>query len=96
MFNATKVLEAIIDSNFYKKFAYKHPWLSGSSTYVYPISIWDDRKEIVIQLDGGHYRGRKQSIDAIMKKVNKILPYKYWYIRKSDGSCPSTLNIFFP
>lgn len=82
-------------SKFYEKFVYKHTWTSGCSTIVYPISVWDNRKEIEIQLDDENYRGRTNCIKALMKRLSAKYKIKSWHIWKSDGSCPSTLNIYY-
>ena len=85
----------IKQTKFYEKFVYHHHWISGSLTVVYPIQIWDDRQELEFQLNDRNWRGRIQCINALIKSINEQHPVKNWYVRKSDGSCPSTLNIFF-
>lgn len=78
-----------------QKYLYEYTWLSGSSTYVYPIMVYrtkDDRiKEITLQIktDKNVF---KKLIERYKSKYNDIL---YGYFSKSDGSCPSSLVFTF-
>lgn len=72
------------------KHIYKHTWLSGSSTLVHPITLWE--KEIVIQLDNDRNIYNK-AIQRIIKKHKDILTGGLYY--KSDGSCPNTLTFYY-
>ena len=72
---------------------YTSTWLSGSSTEVYPISIYHNKNtntyDIEIQLKANrNYFTR--TIDNFKKKYADITYMRYC---KYDGSCPNTLRI---
>ena len=72
---------------------YTHTWLSGSSTDVYPISIYHNNHtntyDIEIQLKTNrNYFTR--TIEYFKKKYADITDMIYC---KYDGSCPNTLRI---
>ena len=72
---------------------YTHTWLSGSSTEVYPISIYHNNNtntyDIHIQLKANrNYFTR--TIEYFKKKYADITYMGYW---KSDGSCPNTITL---
>lgn len=71
-----------------KKYMYKHTWLSGSSTTVYPITIWDDLKEIVIQWDS-----RKNIFNKFIQRMVDESEglVRLGYFNKKDGTCPATI-----
>lgn len=65
-------------------------WISGSSTPVYPISVYTNswKSEIVIQWKSD--RKCEGFINKMVGKYNDIIMWgKFW---KSDGSCPSTIT----
>lgn len=72
---------------------YTTTWLSGSSTEVYPISIYHNNNtntyDIRIQLKSNrNYFTR--TIENFKKKYADITYMGYW---KSDGSCPNTITL---
>lgn len=73
-----------------KKYLYSRTWLSGSSTTVYPITVW--KREIVCQ-----WKSDKRIFDTfinrIVEKHSDLFNYGYFY--KTDGSCPSALIFRF-
>lgn len=76
----------------YGKYIYKYTWLSGSSTDVYPITVWRDN--ISVQLDTDDKRHFQQkSLNDIVEKHKGLLTRAEF--EKSDGSCPSELNFYF-
>lgn len=94
------IIADIKTTKFYKKWIYPYHWMSGSSTYVYPIQIWEGRKELEIQLGLANdcsKRGREKAIQSLMTFINKRYgeSIKYWYVGNNHGDCPDTLNIFF-
>ena len=95
-----EVINLIKTTKFYKKWVYPYHWMSGSSTYVYPIQVWENRKELEIQLDkakDGSRRGREKAIQSLMKSICEKYAdnIKYWWVSDHYGDCPDTLNIFF-
>lgn len=62
-------------------------WLSGSSTVVYPITIW--KNEIVFQWKSDK-RVFDKFLERTVKKYSDLI--EYGYFRKSDGSCPSVIG----
>ena len=84
-----RIKTIITTDRLLKKHLYKDIWLSGSSTMVYPITIWKHRVDI--QLDTSKNVFTK-CIERIVN-ANKDL-FKCGIFSKNDGSCPSEL-IFF-
>ena len=72
-----------------KKYLYDYTWLSGSSTIVYPITIWKNEIEIQWKSDKKIF---DKFINRIVGKYNDL--FKTGYFRKTDCSCPSV--IVFP
>ena len=75
-----------------KKYLYKHTWLSGSSTLVYPVSIWEKSRRIELQ-----WASDKRIFNKFLKRVmtdNADFIVRAIF-KKSDGSCPSSLIFYF-
>ena len=73
-------------------YIYKHTWISGSSTDVYPISVW--RGAIYVQLTKRDKRFFNQkSLDKIVNTHKDLL--KRAYFCPNDDSCPSELVFVF-
>ena len=88
-----KFVEELKAEEMVKKHLYKFTWLSGSSTTVYPISIYYESfptSAVVLQWDSDE-RCTK-FINKIVKKYSDILERGYFW--KSDGSCPSTITFW--
>ena len=82
-----KILKEIQNDKLINKYLYKYTWLSGSSTTVYPITVWEKDKTIVIQIntDKNFF---KKLIERYKNKYKNIENADFF---KSDGSCPSRL-----
>ena len=74
-----------------KKYLEVGTWLSGSSTIVCPITIWERSREVVLQLTTDRNVFNKL-IERYKNKYNNI---EYGYFDKRDGSCPSILVFKF-
>lgn len=61
-------------------------WLSGSSTEVFPITLW--AREVEVQLNSAN-RIYDKCIQRILAKYKHL--FKDGYFCKHDGSCPATL-----
>lgn len=75
-----------------KKYLENGCWLSGSSTVVHPITIWEKSKQIVLQ-----WKSDKKIFGIFIERVKKenpgfIIDGRFW---KSDGSCPSTITFYY-
>lgn len=73
-----------------QKYLCRYTWLSGSSTEVYPITIWN--KDITLQ-----WKSDKKIFDRFIERIVKensdlISRGCFW---KSDGSCPSNIIFYF-
>ena len=87
---AEKVVDLIREDRFISTAIEPHPWLSGSSTTVYPITVWPDGL-IVVQLqdtDGRAVVAWKKRF--IKEHADLIEDIRYV---KNDGSCPKTISI---
>ena len=90
------IIEEIKNSKFFKKYGRKTSWVSGSSTYVYPIELYVDEKRIDIQIDSlVNQNGITNSFMALYKKLRIPYNLKCWWIYKSDGSCPKVYTIWY-
>jgi len=91
MTNYREILDFIEQSQFYKNYARKSSWISGSSTEVKPITYWVDVKEVYIQIDCHscpQWRKRmlKKLVSQIKEKFGDVV--EWWHLGKNDGSCP--------
>ena len=85
-----KFVEDLNNETITQKYLYKHTWLSGCSTMVYPISI--SERDITVQ-----WSSDKKIFDRFIQKIVKensdlLSGGSFW---KSDGSCPSTITFYF-
>lgn len=82
--------EDIANEKLCRKNLYGHTWLSGSSTEVYPITIWKSTIEIQWK---GNKKVYDKFIDRMVQKYADL--FEYGYFCKSDGSCPSNITFRF-
>lgn len=80
-----RFIEELKKEEMLRRNLYKHTWLSGSSTTIYPITIWQD--EVVLQWNSN--RPCNKFIEKMVKKFKDIIVSGYF--QKSDGSCPSRI-----
>ena len=82
---------AIVILDKYGKYIYEYTWLSGSSTEVYPISIWLDYMEVQLNTtDKRHFT--KKGLQKIVERFPRLKGANF---SKRDGSCPNALLFFF-
>ena len=96
-------LDVVANNEELKPFVYKHYWVSGSSTMVYPYALWDcdshPQVEVQLLVDmKGKYPNYKfyakderalTKIAQAIKDANEIV--KDFYLKTNDGSCPPEL-----
>lgn len=87
MANQNEIVNAIKSEHIITRHIYKHHWISGSSTIVYPITILEDR--VNIQLDTDH-NVFEDAISRVLSKHHDL--FTEGYFCKGDGSCPSVLR----
>ena len=85
-----KCIEDLKKEKLVQKYLYEYTRLSGSSTNVYPITIW--KESIVLQ-----WKSDKSIFDKFIQRVvdknsDIFSDGLFW---KSDGSCPSTITFYF-
>lgn len=85
-----EILKIIESDNLIKKYLYKDHWMSGSSTVVYPITVY--RATIEIQLLT-YKNVFNKCIDRIVKASEGLLSDGLF--SKGDGSCPPKLIFYF-
>lgn len=93
-----KFLDTIKNDPVVKKDLYPHTWLSGSSTYVTPITIWRDDDTLIsnqIVLQWNTDKKPTKWISQIEKFGKKLGFIRHAVWSKSDGSCPSTITFYF-
>lgn len=83
-----EMTQIILSDKLIRKYIYPYAWMSGSSTIVYPVSVWTESKQIIVQVKRGAWRLRKRLQKMI--EDNKEA-FKDAYLSKSDGSCPDTI-----
>lgn len=79
-----RILNAIKQERIIAKYADQEPWESGSSTVVYPITLWVDRVKVQIDTKKNYF---EKAIQRVIEKNQDL--FEYGYFCKSDGSCPS-------
>ena len=84
-----QIVAAIKNEQVIAKHIDPQHWISGSSTLVYPITLWPEK--VCIQMDTDHNYFEK-AIKRVLDK-NKDL-FKNGWFWKSDGSCPNTITIY--
>lgn len=93
--NADKVIEIVKSNKTIAKYIKTDYWISGSSTYVYPITTWLTTLEfphIEIQLENNaKERYLRKAIEKIKNENKDII--RYMYFCKYDGSCPDIIRI---
>ena len=85
-----KFIEDFKKEKLAQKYLYKYTWLSGSSTTVYPITIYEDSIEIQWESDKNIFG---KFIDRIVNNNADLFSKGFFW--KSDGSCPSTITFCF-
>ena len=83
-------IEELKKETMVKKNLYEHTWLSGSSTTVYPISVWHESfPTSEVELQWKSDKRCDKFINKMVEKHKEIIKEGYFW--KSDGSCPSTI-----
>lgn len=84
-----KFIEDLKTDTLFKKYIYEHTWLSGSSTYVTPITIWNNEIEL-------QWKSNKRIFDKFIQRYVEKYPdlISYGTFWKTDGSCPSTITFY--
>ena len=87
-----EMTQIILSDKLIQKYIYPYHRMSGSSTTVYPVSVWTASKQIEVQVKSGAWRLRKR-----LKKIVETNPtaFKDAYFCKSDGSCPDTIRFCY-
>lgn len=89
-----EISNKVLASEFYRKYAYKLHWTSGSSTLVYPVTVNMVNSSIEIQLGCKTLRGIKNALGKLVREIGENL-IRTHYISKYDGSCPNVAKIWF-
>lgn len=85
-----QVVEEIKNEPLMKKYLYNHTWVSGSSTTVYPVMIWNNDVDFQLSTHNNYF---KKFIERICNKYSDVISKGYF--NKLDGSCPSVLCFRF-
>lgn len=89
--NIDDVVKEIMNDNMFSKYISKHTWMSGSSTVVYPVTVWEVSKQIEFQLN----TNRNMFSKFIERTCEKYPLLEMGVFIKSDGSCPSTIKFYY-
>ena len=81
-----KLVNYLKNQEIIKNNIYSHTWLSGSSTEVAPITIWNTSIEIQLKTDKNYF---KKFLTKVKEQFKDEI--EYCGFSKSDGSCPSYL-----
>ena len=87
------LMQKLRNDKLINKYLARGCWLSGSSTIVYPFTIYRNKdgsiNDITIQLNTS-----KNVFNKLIARYKQEFEYiEYMYFWKSDGSCPSMLTI---
>lgn len=92
--NLKDIIDEINNDRLIKKYVKQYIDLVGSSTYVYPITIWLNQdftiREINIKLSVDKNMFNKL-LEKYKSKYKDIYDCRFW---KSDGSCASELKFY--
>lgn len=83
------IYSAILESDAIRKHIIEHPWISGSSTNVYPINLGVN--DVEVQMDSGNRNYYNKAIQRLVVRNPHL--FKDGYFCKSDGSCPSFIRL---
>ena len=86
-----ELLTLIEQDKTWQRYGYKDYWISGSSTIVYPITLW--KNDIIVQWTKCRKITIERFINRIINKSKKLLKGKTFV--KSDGFCPNYIIFFF-
>lgn len=89
-YNLEKIANDIASYDILHNNLYEFPWVSGSSTYVYPCMIWGSSIEYQLTC---HENIFTDFITEILDKYKEVFISGYFW--ESDGSCPCTLVFVF-
>lgn len=91
-----EIIEAFIaalkNEPLVRKHLLKHTWTSGSSTVVYPITVWLESRQIVLQW-GTSARRFDKFIARMVAKFPELI--KAGRFDPRDGSCPAVIVFYF-
>ena len=82
-----QIVSAINGEKVIAKHIYHYHWISGSSTVVYPITLWE--KKVVIQIDTKK-NVFKKAIERVVNKHPNL--FTIGYFDKNDDSCPAEIG----
>lgn len=97
------LLDDIMQDPTIEKYRCKYTWISGSSTEVYPITVW--ASDIIVQLDNKvkradgksfnkrYYKILERTRNAIADRHQDVV--KYACLCVNDDSCPATMTFGF-
>ena len=84
-----EVIYAVLDK--YGKYVYDYSWMSGSSTEVYPVSVWRDYVDFQLNTtDKRHFT--QKSLSKIVERFPQLRGARY---SKKDSSCPDSLIFIY-
>lgn len=92
--NIYKIVNELEKETLIQKYKYKHIWLSGSSTQVYPIMIYKNNTENTIEIRI-QIRVKRNYFKGLLDKYKKYDNYLCGWFDKTDSSCPSVLVLKF-
>lgn len=85
-----EITKIILSDSLIAKHLYGQHWMSGSSTTVYPVTVWQN--DITVQL-ATRKNVFNKCIERIVKASEGLLTDGCF--SKGDGSCPATLRFYF-
>ena len=81
-----KIVNYLKNQEIIKKHIYPYSWLSGSSTTVAPITVWNTSVDVQLKTDRNYF---KKFLEKVKVQFKDEIEYcGFW---KTDGSCPSHL-----
>lgn len=85
-----KIVSAIKNENIIAKHIYQHHWISGSSTVVYPITLWQYSVDVQIDTKRNYF---EKAIRRVLEKNQDI--FEFGFFCKSDNSRPAFIRFHY-
>lgn len=85
-----RIVAAIKGERTLAKHIYKHVWTSGSTTEVYPITLWE--RSVDVQMDT-HRNYFDKAIARVLAKHSDL--FSNGYFCKNDDSCPAEVRFIY-
>ena len=85
-----QIVSAIKEEPVIARHICKRHWISGSSTVVYPITLWTANVDVQLDTNRNYF---DKAVARVLAKHPDL--FKDGYFCKNDGSCPSEIEFVY-